>query len=244
MSELSILVPCRNDAATLTRTLEALHNVVAHHSMSVETLIVDDGSEDNTVDVATDAAHRFPALHLRVLVRRHLRSGFGGTLRYGMAFALGRHCILVSAQGDDPVEMLPAFLFHLRAGKHLVQCSRYLRETDAAALPAILRLSQAIYRFGTKVLLGIEAADTTYSFRAFDRVFVQALGLSCRGHNVCPEMTFKVILCRGSIEYIPGKPGARPPGAHHLARLPLEVWGYGYVLMRAALHRAGLVSWF
>jgi glycosyltransferase involved in cell wall biosynthesis len=244
VSELSILVPCRNDAATLTDTLAALHNVVAYHSMSVETLIVDDGSEDDTVRVAVDAAHRFPALHVRVLVRKHLRAGLGGTLRYGMAFALGRNCILLSAQGDDPVELLPTFLFHLRAGKQLVQCSRYLSEADAAASPMLLRLCQALYRTGTRVLLGINAADTTYSFRAFDRVFIQALGLSSTGYNVCPEMTLKVILCGGAVEHIPGKPGARRSAAHHRSGSPLEIPGYSYVLLRAALHRVGLLRWF
>jgi dolichol-phosphate mannosyltransferase len=244
MHELSIVVPCRNDAPVLVETLDAIHRVVTHNSLSVETLIVDDDSQDDTVAVATEAAHRFPALHVRVLVRKRLQRGLGGVLRYGMAFADGRFCALVSSDGQDPVELLPVFLRHLRSGKHLVQCSRYLREEDAAAVPLKYRSYQKIYRALSRVLLGTNAVDTTYGFRAFDRIFIQALGLSARKFNVCPEMTFKVMLCGGAIEYIPGKPGGLRQGGQTKFQLPSEIWGYAYVLSRAWLHRVGLRRWF
>lgn len=244
MEELSIIVPCRDDAAVLMDTLDAMHGVVIHNSLSVETLIVDDDSTDNTIEVATHAAHRLPALHVRVFMRRRLQPGLGGVLRYGMAFAHGRFCVLVSSDGQDPVELIPIFLRHLRSGKQLVQCSRYLREEDIAAVPMKFRVYQTIYRALCRLLLGTAMADTTYGFRGFDRIFVQALGLSAKSFNVCPEMTFKVMLCGGQIEYVPGKPRGLKQGGQAKFQLPSEIWGYTYVLLRAALHRAGIRRWF
>jgi glycosyltransferase involved in cell wall biosynthesis len=244
MHELSIIVPCRDDALVLMETLEAIHRVVTHNSLSAETLVVDDDSEDNTVEVATKAAHHLPALHVRVLVRKRLQRGLGGVLRYAMAFATGRFCAMVSSDGQDPVELLPIFLRHLRSGKHLVQCSRFLREEDAIAVPLKYRIYQKIYRTLSHLLLGTRAVDTTYGFRAFDRIFVQALGLSAKKFNVCPEMTFKVMLCGGAIEYVPGKRGNLQQGGQSKFQLPSEIWGYAYVLLRAWLHRAGLWRWF
>lgn len=244
MSELSIIVPCRNDAAVLTGTLEALHDVVSHHSLSVETLIVDDDSEDATIKTAVDAAHRFSALHIRVLARKRLQPGLGGVLRYGMAFALGRYCVLVSPDGCDPVELIPAFLFKLRGGKQLVQCSPHLRGEDAEADRKLLRPFQATYRKLAQSLLGAKVLETTYAFRAFDRVFVQALGLSAKHYNVCPEMTFKVMLCGGEVEYVAGRPKDTRPDGKRRIKPPVEFGGYFYVLLRAALHRAALRRWF
>jgi glycosyltransferase involved in cell wall biosynthesis len=244
MQELSIIVPCRDDAAVLMDTLETIHGVVTYNSLSVETLIVDDDSKDNTVEVATNAAHRFPALHIRVFLRRRLRPGLGGVLRYGMAFAQGRFCMLVSSDGQDPVELIPVFLRHLRAGKQLVQGSRFLREEDIAAVPVKYRIYQRIYRALCRALLGMTAVDTTNGFRGFDRIFVQALGLSAKSFNVCPEMTFKIMLCGGSIEYVPGKPRGLREGGQSKFQLPSEIWGYAYVLVRAAIHRAGIRLWF
>lgn len=244
MRELSIIVPCRNDGASLHETLDAIHRVVTHNSLSVETLVVDDESEDNTVEVAKQAAHQFPALHVRILMRKRLQHGLGGVLRYALAFAKGRFCVLASSDGHDPVDLIPTFLRHLRAGKHLVQCSRYLRPEDAAAVPARYRLYQTVYRKLCRALLGLKAVDTTYGFRAFDRVFVQAIGLSGKSFNVCPEMTFKVLLCGGAVEYVPGAPRGLHEGGQSKFRLQSEILGYAYVLLRAWMHRAGIRRWF
>lgn len=244
MHEMSLIVPCRNDADALMNTLSALHQIVTFNSYTVETLVVDDNSADNTIEVAKQAALKFPALHVRIFHREHLQPGLGGVLRYALAFSMSRFAVLVSSDGQDPVELLPAFVRHLRGGKHLVQCSRYLREEDEKALPRKYRTYQYLYRFATKFILGQSAADTTYGFRAFDRTFIQALGLSSKGFNVCPEMTFKVMLCGGAIEYVPGKPRALHQGGQSKFQLAHEIWGYAYVLARAGLHRAGIWRWF
>src|SRR5262249_52748700 len=159
-----------------------------------------DDSSDNTIEVAKQAAAAYPALHVRILARKRLQPGLGGILRYALAYSQGRGAILISADGQDPAELIPNFLRHLRAGAHLVQCSRYMREEDAAGVSVRYRTYQAIYRTATKLLLGSAPEDTTYGFRGFDRVFVQAIGLSAKRFNVCPEMTFKVMLAGGKVE--------------------------------------------
>ena len=59
----------------MTATLDTIHQVVTHNSLSVETLIVDDDSSDDTIEVARKAAADFPALHLRILMRKRLAPG-------------------------------------------------------------------------------------------------------------------------------------------------------------------------
>ena len=206
--------------------------------------MVDDDSTDKTLETALAAAETFPALHIRPLARKQLMPGLGGVLRYGMAFAQGRYCVLVSSDGYDPVELIPTFLRHQRAGKHLVECSRFTVEEHAGEVPLKYRVYQKISRAMTKLLLGNAPADTTYGFRAYDRIFVQALGLSAKRFNVCPEMTFKVMLCGGQIEYVPGKPRQLNQGGQTKFQLAHEILGYAYVMLRAGLHRMGLRRWF
>ena len=114
MPEVSILVPCQNDSATLESTLGALNDTITHSSMNVETVIIDNESDDDTLQLAQNLVQRFPALHLRILARKRLHQGFGSVVRYGMAYATGRYCALVSADGMDPVELLPEFIKRLR----------------------------------------------------------------------------------------------------------------------------------
>jgi dolichol-phosphate mannosyltransferase len=243
MPELSILIPCYNDAQILRGTLEKLHEVVTHSSLNVETLIVDDESTDDTVETASRLIDEFPALHLRVFARKRQRRGFGGLIRFGMAYATGPYCAIVSSDGHDPVELLPTFLNKLRAGTQLVQCSRYTRKDDEKSVPFRFRVYQKIYRAATRLMLGEKIHDTTYGFRAFNRNYIQALGTSANRFNVCPEMVFKVLLSGGRIEFVPGKQGSMHKGGSQKFRLPFELLGYANVLGRACLYRAGL-PWF
>lgn len=243
-AELSILVPCYNDSQTLPQSISAINDVVTNYSLNVETLIVDDESTDDTLRVAESLLEKFPALHIRILARRRLRRGFGTVVRYGMAYATGRYCVLVSADEKDPVDLLPEFLNHLRDGNQLVQCTRYVFEENIRSIPLSYRIYQAIYRLVVRLLLGVTISDTTYGFRAFDRTYIQAMGVSSGRFNICPEITFKVLLSGGNTKYIPGQPLPFQQGGSVKFQLPFEIWGYAYVVFRAALHRAGIVRWF
>lgn len=243
MPELSIIVPSFNEEKDLPDTLEKLHDIVTQASLDVETIVLDDESQDKTLEVAMDLVGRFPALHIRVFHRVRHRVGFGAIVRFGIAHARGRYCCFVSADGVDPVELIPEFVKRLRAGAHHVQCSRYLRPEDARALPRKFRIYQAIYRRLIRWLLGREIADSTYAFRAFDRVYVQALGLSSNRFSVCPEITFKILLSGGVSEVIPGKPAPYDAGGSSKFKLSNETLGYAYVLLRSWLHQRKLY-WF
>jgi glycosyltransferase involved in cell wall biosynthesis len=244
MTELSIIMPCQNDARTLEGALDALDASVTHSSLNVETLIVDNESEDETQQLAQGFVKKFPALHIRIFARKRLHPGFGSVVRYGMAYANGGYCALVSADGMDPVELLPDFVKQLRSGTQLVQCTRYIRDDDQKYIPKAYRLYQSIYRKAVAWLIGESISDTTYGFRAFDRIFVQALGTSSKRFNICPEMTLKVLLSGGKVEYLPGQPKPFREGGSTKFQLPYEIGGYAFVVLRAACHKWRLLRWF
>ena len=243
MPELSIIVPSLNEEKELPDALEKLHDIVTQASLDVETIVLDAESQDNTLRVATDLVSRYPALHVRVFHHVRRRVGFGAIARFGIAHANGRYCCFVSADGVDPVELIPEFLKRLRAGANHVQCSRYLRAEDAHSVPRKYRVYQSVYRRLVRWLLGREITDSTYAFRAFDRVYVQALGLTSNRFSLCPEITFKILLSGGRSESVPGKPAPYDAGGSAKFKLSNETLGYAYVLLRAWLHRRRLY-WF
>jgi len=212
-------------------------------AISVEALIVDDASVDRTVEFAVQLSQRFPELHLRVLQRSNVNPGFGSLVRYGIAHATGRYCVLVAPDGTDPVELIPEMVRGLREGKQMVICSRYVRSAEGGGVPLRYRVYQRIYRRAILLTLGREVTDSTNGFRAFDRVFIQAIGLGSNRFNVCPEMTFKTMLAGGEIGYLSGQPLPQPGAGSEKFKLSNEIFGYGVVLTRAVLHRLG-INWF
>lgn len=217
--------------------------MIAQASIFAEVLVIDDASSDETVATAAALAQQYPNLHLRVFRRNVSRPSFGGLIRYGLAHALGRYCAVVSADGVDPVDLLPEMLKRLRTGATMTICSRYIRPEDARRVGRRYRVYQAVYRAAIKVLLGQQTTDSTYGFRAFNRVHILELGLSANRFNIFPEMTFKVLESGGTIEYLPGAQQPVGVGGSEKFKLPNEILGYAGVLGRAALHRVG-VRWF
>lgn len=241
--ETSIVIPTLDDAATLGATVERLNRVIASTNAAAEVVLVDAGSGDGTLELAAELADRYPLLHMRVLVRDQARSGFGSLVRLGVAYAQGRFCVLVMPDARDPLELIPKMIAELRAGSHLVLCSRYEGDDSSVNLPHRFVLYQTIYRRAIRLLLGVDIPDSTYGFRAFNRTFVQALGLTGRRMSVCSEITFKVLLAGGKTTRVPGAPTGPMVREQSKFRLHNELGGYALTLMRARLHRLGL-AWF
>lgn len=217
--------------------------MIAQASIFAEVLIVDDASDDATVETAVRLASEHPNLHVRVFKRDVAKPSFGALVRYGLAHAAGRFCVIVSADGTDPVHLLPEMLKRLRGGATMTIVSRYIRPQDTRTVGTAYRLYQSIYRVAIKLLLGREVTDSTYGFRAFNRIHILELGLAANRFNIFPEMTFKVLESGGTVEYVPGAQQPVGVGGSEKFKLPNEIVGYAAVLGRAGLHRAG-VRWF
>ena len=241
--ETSVLVPTLNHARTLASTLEDLNRIIGASGLATEVIVIDANSQDGTVPMALEMAHRLPLLHMRVLVLDRDESGFGRLVRLGLAYAQGRHCFLVMPDARDPLEQLPKMLMELRHGTHLVLCSRFEDAAGVRSVPLRFVVYQGVYRRAIRVVLGRDIPDSTYGFRGFNRTFVLALGLTARSMAVCPEITFKVLLAGGTISRVAG--ARTGPTLHEQSRFRLrnELGGYVRVLGRAGLHRLG-ARWF
>lgn len=243
MFELAVVIPTRDEVESLEAVLEELHTVVIGSGFSTEVIVVDDASSDGTLDLAKRLAVELPLLHLSILETANPRGGFGSLLRFGTAYANARFVIVLSADGTDPLELIPDMLAKLRGGAQLVICSRYESGAKNSSVQGRFRLYQRVYRRMIRILLGQRINDSTNGYRGFDRRFANALGLSSQRFSICPELTFKTTLAKGRVEYVEGQPRRRADTGVEKFQLPHELIGYLHVLWRAALHRVGL-RWF
>jgi glycosyltransferase involved in cell wall biosynthesis len=241
--ETSIVIPTLDDAATLGATVGRLNRTIGAMGTAAEVLVVDAGSRDGTLAEAASLADRYPLLHMRVLVQDRPNAGFGALVRLGTAYSQGRFCVIAMPDARDPLELIPKMVAELRQGAHLVLCSRYEGEGVQSNVPWHFRAYQTVYRRSIRTLLKVDIADSTYGFRAFNRTFVQALGLSARRMSVCSEITFKVLLAGGEVRRVSGAQSGPMLREQSKFRLGNELGGYALTLARARLHQLG-VGWF
>jgi len=113
--ELSVVIPCLNEADTLADCIEKAQHAMRDNRIAGEIVIADNGSSDGSIEIARRLGARVVAVHAR---------GYGNALMGGIAAAAGEFIIMGDADGSYDFAEIPRFLEKLRAGNDLVQGCR------------------------------------------------------------------------------------------------------------------------
>lgn len=229
-----------SEAHSLRSFVDRLQGVCIESDIDVETIILRNGGKEDAIAFAKDIQRQYQVLNVRVIHHARPKPGYGALVRYGLAHATGRYCLLVSSDGHA-IEMLPTYLSQARKGAHLVECSACKQQMDGADMPWRLKCFQALYRRLMRVLLAVDISPTC-SFKLVDRIYLMAIGIQSNGLAVVPEMTLKMYLSGGKVASINGTQLSSKPDN---VKFPVmrEGFAYMYVLLRAWWHRLGF-SWF
>ena len=169
MPLLSIVIPAYNESARIGRTLHATIDYLDQQSYSSEILVVDDGSQDNTVEVVTALKSRVGE-RLQV-IRNPGNKGKGYAVRNGMLNSAGEIALFFDADLSTPAGEIPTVIDPIRAGQFDVVFGS--RALDASLIDAHQSsLREAIGRTGNfilRTLTGLDFKDTQCGFKAFSR---------------------------------------------------------------------------
>jgi glycosyltransferase involved in cell wall biosynthesis len=114
-TRVSIIIPAVNEAANLPHVLPCMPALPE----IVETILVDGGSTDGTIDVARK---HFPGIR----VVQQTGKGKSDAVRCGMHAASGEFILVMDADGSHDPADIPRFVQFAHAGYDLVKGSRYL----------------------------------------------------------------------------------------------------------------------
>ena len=196
--ELSVVMPCLNEADTIATCIEKAQRAIAEHGISAEIVIADNGSTDGSQDIA----RRLGARVVPVTER-----GYGAALMGGITAARGTYVMMGDA--DDSYDWLeiPRFMAKLREGFQMVQGCRLESgggSIEPGAMPFLHRwwgnpMFTAIARwwFGTPI------HDVYCGMRAFSREMWLTLDQRCTGMEFALEMLIKASLFQVRTAEIP-----------------------------------------
>ena len=158
MSDVLIVVPAHEESASLPSTLAELQREAPQYDV----LVVDDGSRDDTSDMARRAG--VP------VVRHPFNMGVGGALQTGFEYAV-RHGYAVAVQFDADGQHDPRYMEKLLQPVLDGECdvsigSRYAEATGYRA-PFMRRLGMLLFSGVVRLAIGRRIADTTSGFRAY-----------------------------------------------------------------------------
>lgn len=164
----SFILPILNEEETILETYRRLARVMDSLEGESEVVLVDDGSNDRSLEMIRDLHQRDPRVRYVSLARNF---GHQIAVTAGLVFARGEAVIVLDADLQDPPELIPTMIDKWRAGYHVVYAQHIVRQREGVAKKVFAYL---FYRF-LRLLTNENIPTDTGDFCLMDRKFVDVL---------------------------------------------------------------------
>ncbi|MEG4854864.1 glycosyltransferase family 2 protein [Microcoleus sp. B5-D4] len=221
--ELSIVMPCLNEAETLEICIEKAQKSLRELDIAGEVIIADNGSTDGSQDIAT----RMGARVVPVVAK-----GYGSALMGGIMAARGVYIIMGDADDSYDFSNLGHFVEKLRGGYDLVMGNRFQGGIKPGAMPPLHQYfgNPALTWIG-QLFFSSPAGDFNCGLRGFRRESILKLDLQTTGMEFAGEMVVKASIYKLRVTEVPTvlSPDGRSRPPH------LRTWRDGWRNLRFML---------
>lgn len=193
--ELSIIMPCLNEARTIGTCIKKAKDFLEKYGISGEIVIGDNGSTDGSQEIARNLGARVVDVPVR---------GYGAALLGAISAARGKYIIMGDSDDSYDFTDLMPFLEKLREGYDLVMGNRFAGGIKPGAMPFLNRY------LGNPVLSGLGrlffktgVSDFHCGIRGFIKEAVQKMDLQTTGMEFASEMVVKASLMKMRVTEVP-----------------------------------------
>jgi glycosyltransferase involved in cell wall biosynthesis len=193
--ELSIVMPCLNEAETLETCIRKAQRFLAEHGIDGEIVVSDNGSTDGSQAIAA---------RLGVRVVTAARPGYGSALIAGILAARGTFVIMGDADDSYDFSALMPFVSKLREGFDLVMGNRFAGGIKPGAMPPLHRyLGNPVLTAIGRLLFRSPCHDFHCGLRGFRRTAALEMNLQTIGMEFASEMVLKATVLKMRIAEVP-----------------------------------------
>ena len=193
--ELSIIMPCLNEAETLAACINKAKRFLQEHNVSGEIVIGDNGSTDGSQGIAEGLGAR---------VVNVKEKGYGNALMGAIAGAKGKYIIMGDSDDSYDFSGLMPFVEKLREGYDLVMGNRFKGKILPGAMPPLHRyLGNPVLSFIGKLFFSNPSGDFHCGLRGFSKEAAIKMDLRTTGMGFASEIVVKAALLNMKITEVP-----------------------------------------
>lgn len=193
--ELTILMPCLNEAETIGRCIAKARAFLMRSRVSGEILVADNGSTDGSQRVAEANGARVVDIH---------EPGYGSALIGGIRAARGTYVIMGDSDDSYDFATLDPFVEKLRQGYQLVMGNRFQGGIHPGAMPMLHRyLGNPVLSALGRIFFHAPCGDFHCGLRGIHRGAMLALDLQAPGMEFASEMVVKATIKSLKIAEVP-----------------------------------------
>jgi len=169
----SIVIPAYNESARIQAALQSVVSCIRERGWDAEVIVVNDGSRDNTADVVRAFAANAPEVHL---LENPGNRGKGYSVRHGLLQASGEVVMFTDADLSAPIEEAERLFAAIAQGADIAIGSRWLEKgRQTHRQPLYRQFFGRCFNAVTRMVMGLDFADTQCGFKAFTRAAAQTV---------------------------------------------------------------------
>ncbi len=192
--EVSVVIPCLNEAASIEACVDAARRAIDDGNYEGEVVVVDNGSTDGSGEIAAAAGAR---------VIHEPRRGYGNAYLAGLAAADGNYIVMLDADLTYDAAELPRFVQALEDGGDLVLGDR-MESIHPGAMPWLHRhIGNPVLTGLLNRLFGTKVNDAHCGMRAIRRDVLPRLDLRTGGMELASEMVIRAAKLKLDIRQFP-----------------------------------------
>lgn len=208
-----IIIPAYNEAENLPNLFKDLDKVSQDFDGTLDVLVVNDCSKDNTQAVCKDYGVKTVNLTVNL--------GIGGAVQTGYRYALyNKYDVAIQIDGDgqhDP-QFIPYLVERIKAGNHLCIGSRFI-ENEGFQSSKVRRLGIRYFSFLICFLTGTRITDPTSGYRACSKEVIRLFAKDYPKDYPEPETVVTVLRNKLKVIEMPVIMKAREGGKSSITNL-------------------------
>jgi glycosyltransferase involved in cell wall biosynthesis len=244
--QLTILMPCLNEAETLSACIHKANEWIARTDIDAEVLIADNGSTDGSRGIARSLGARVVDVHER---------GYGAALYCGSQAARGEWIVMGDSDDSYDFSDLDHFVAKLREGCDLVMGNRFSGGIAPGAMPWKNRyIGNPVLSWVGRALYNCPVNDFHCGLRGYTKAAFQRMDLRSSGMEFASEMVIKATMIGMRVCEVPttlskdgrfGPPHLRPwrDGWAHLRFMLLLNPRWLFIIPGALLALVSMTVW-
>jgi glycosyltransferase involved in cell wall biosynthesis len=191
--EVSVVIPCLNEAESIEACVTSARRVLLRNRIAGEVIVVDNGSEDGSAELARLAG---------ATVVEEPRRGYGSAYLAGFAAAGGDYIVMIDADLTYDFDEIPRFVHELDDGAELVMGNR-MNDVQPGAMSTLSRVGNPVLSGFLNLLFRTPVRDAHCGMRAVRRDVLPRLALQSTGMEFASEMVIRAARADLDIRELP-----------------------------------------
>jgi glycosyltransferase involved in cell wall biosynthesis len=195
---ISVIIPAFEEGEGVVVGLTNLSQEIQQPN---QILVVVDSLSDSTVGPVKKLSREHPSIRLVV---NTYGAGPANAIRYGIDQAIANVVVVTMADGCDDPRQVEELAHLVKRGVVIASASRYMPGGQQVGGPRLKRLLSRVAGKSFALITGVGTRDATNSFKAYDKKFVNQVGIHSRhGFEIGLELTAKARRLGLSVAEIP-----------------------------------------